>query len=58
MERNLPIFRRVFRVSLQFSASQRCCWGFAADGWIRGIVLFFRWKSGVWESKSLVEEAG
>ncbi|WP_400164192.1 MATE family efflux transporter [Brevibacillus sp. TJ4] len=26
----------------------------AADEWIRGIVMFFRWKSRAWESKSLV----
>lgn len=28
----------------------------AADEWIRGIVMFFRWRSRVWERKSLVEQ--
>ncbi|RDU36001.1 MATE family efflux transporter [Neobacillus piezotolerans] len=29
---------------------------FIADEWFRGIVMYFRWKSRVWESKSLVEK--
>jgi Na+-driven multidrug efflux pump len=29
----------------------------AADEWIRGIVMFFRWRSRAWESKSLVAAA-
>ncbi|CEG25788.1 MATE family efflux transporter [Bacillus sp. B-jedd] len=28
---------------------------FIADEWFRGIVMYFRWKSRVWEKKSLVE---
>lgn len=27
----------------------------AADEWTRGIIMFFRWRSRVWEGKSLVE---
>lgn len=29
----------------------------AADEWIRGIVMFFRWRSRAWEKQSLVEPA-
>ncbi|QRG67591.1 MATE family efflux transporter [Brevibacillus choshinensis] len=29
----------------------------ATDEWIRGIVMFFRWRSRVWERKSLVDHS-
>ncbi|WP_053365201.1 MATE family efflux transporter [Bacillus sp. FJAT-27245] len=29
---------------------------FIADEWFRGIIMYYRWKSRVWESKSLVEK--
>jgi putative MATE family efflux protein len=28
----------------------------AADEWLRGIVMFFRWKGGKWKTKALVKE--
>ncbi|TGU92134.1 hypothetical protein EN829_060765, partial [Mesorhizobium sp. M00.F.Ca.ET.186.01.1.1] len=27
----------------------------AIDEWIRGVMMFFRWRSRVWEQKALVE---
>lgn len=29
----------------------------AVDEWIRGIVMFFRWRSRAWERKSLVDHS-
>ncbi|MFJ9498088.1 MATE family efflux transporter [Brevibacillus centrosporus] len=28
----------------------------AVDEWIRGVVMFFRWRSRIWEQKSLIEQ--
>jgi putative MATE family efflux protein len=30
----------------------------AADEWIRGIIMFLRWRSGVWKRKALVDPGG
>ncbi len=30
---------------------------FIADEWLRGVILYFRWKSRAWEKKALVERA-
>ncbi|MEW9053881.1 MAG: MATE family efflux transporter [Neobacillus sp.] len=31
---------------------------FIIDEWLRGIVMYFRWRSRVWESKVLIDEKG
>jgi Na+-driven multidrug efflux pump len=28
---------------------------FIADKWVRGVILFLRWKSKIWETKSLIK---
>ncbi|CAG7653345.1 MATE family efflux transporter [Paenibacillus allorhizosphaerae] len=30
----------------------------AADEWLRGVIMFFRWRSRAWEKKALVDHAG
>ncbi|CAG7644445.1 putative FMN/FAD exporter YeeO [Paenibacillus solanacearum] len=30
----------------------------AADEWLRGVIMFFRWRSRAWEKKALVDLAG
>ncbi|MBE3553703.1 MAG: hypothetical protein IMW85_01595 [Thermicanus sp.] len=27
---------------------------FMADEWLRGIIMYFRWRSRIWERKSLI----
>ncbi|WP_052737955.1 hypothetical protein [Bacillus sp. SA1-12] len=29
---------------------------FISDEWVRGLILFLRWKSRTWENKSLVKQ--
>ncbi|MVQ37660.1 MATE family efflux transporter [Paenibacillus sp. MAH-34] len=31
---------------------------FACDEWLRGLIMYLRWRSRVWESKALVKPAG
>ncbi|GGI45330.1 MATE family efflux transporter [Paenibacillus marchantiophytorum] len=31
---------------------------FAVDEWVRGLIMYLRWKSGAWKSKSLVKPMG
>jgi Na+-driven multidrug efflux pump len=31
---------------------------FAVDEWLRGLIMYLRWRSRIWESKSLVKPTG
>jgi putative MATE family efflux protein len=49
-------------VGLSYIVAIHLNWGlpgmfmvFAADEWIRGIILFLRWRSGVWKTKRVVK---
>lgn len=43
-------------LAFQFNLGLAGVWlAVAADEWIRGIVMFFRWRSRAWERKSLVD---
>ncbi|MNY38633.1 MATE family multidrug exporter [compost metagenome] len=52
----------VFSVPLTYLLGIYCGYGlygiwaaFIADEWLRGILLWFRWKGKAWQSKSLVQ---
>jgi Na+-driven multidrug efflux pump len=46
-----------YLLGIQFGLGLAGVWiAFIADEWFRGIVMYFRWKSRVWEKKVLVDK--